>query len=345
MTCMGAWKPLRKNFEDFMSAFRKHHKNVKSQANLAHKIEAKKERELQQANRDLQQRNERIMRRHRMLSCLPTVDYYKKQTARALQRYPGTNAWLLHHPLFERWIATTRSDCFCCYGIPGSGKSILSSSIISDLQQYHTSEEFQLIYYYFDWSDGPSIEPERLLGSLVKQLILQMQLTSMDDLPPEFDPPYSVSRLQQCLQNLITHYEGIFLVLDGLDELSQEGQAFTLNLIRDVLRQPQPIVKVLITSRPEERLIREHLKGWKTLELSAGDIQEDIELFVTGEIDAIIAHGSAYFPMARMRQEIVRTLTEKAHGMYVLYLRIRGCADCHQVSLGQIPASRSERGL
>ena len=54
---------------------------------------------------------------------------------RALQqRQEGTGLWFLQSPMYIQW-KTQQNSALWLYGIPGCGKTILSSTIIEDLEK------------------------------------------------------------------------------------------------------------------------------------------------------------------------------------------------------------------
>jgi DNA replication protein DnaC len=116
-----------------MIKFRSHCKRVEKQAGLAHMIESARSREIQLANRALQLRNSKLEKRHRTLAAISTVNYSAMHSKLSALRHPGTNKRIQETTQFVAWNASQTSDCLGCYGIPGSGKSVLAASVVNDL--------------------------------------------------------------------------------------------------------------------------------------------------------------------------------------------------------------------
>lgn len=302
-----------------MNGFRAHQNRVKEEARLAHFIETAKTREIEVANRQLQERNAKINRRHRLLSLLPTVDYQAKHQRLLRLRQTGTNQWIQTNPLFKSWIASPKSDCLCCYGIPGSGKSVLAASVVEHLTTLNLSRSSALCYYYCDYADALSLQPTNIIGSLIKQLLIQLPLATFDEnFSESLEESTSTTLLtdsSKSISRLLTYYTSAYIVLEGLDELSLEGQTICLELIKSMLQKHELAVRFYVTSRSEERTIRSALKTFKTIELSNASIDEDIALFIEAAIDSGFLEQNPAARRPRIKQEIVRALIDGAQGM------------------------------
>ncbi|KAH7069754.1 hypothetical protein BKA63DRAFT_88377 [Paraphoma chrysanthemicola] len=314
----GAWKPFRRQFDVYMIAFRNHCKRVEKEAHMAHMIESARDREVQRANQALQIRNEKHQRRYRALAAIPAVDYQAKHAKFLSLRHPGTNAWILGAAAYMTWEAKTNSDCLCYYGIPGSGKSVLSASVINDASMSTSQSKSAIIYYYFDYADADSLDSYRLLGSLVRQCLA---LASLDLFSDSFACPYlefgSRLALQTCLDYLLSLVRGfdvVTIVLDGLDQLEDNSQVVILELLTKVLRDPRCLVKVFVTSRPEEPLIKRTLKAYQTVSASKQLTNDDIASFIEVEMDMLRLHNPL-LEDARLRQEVVEALLTGADTM------------------------------
>jgi Cdc6-like AAA superfamily ATPase len=87
------------------------------------------------------------------------------------QRQDATGIWLLTSDQYLRWKNVTASFLWL-YGIPGSGKTILSSTIIEDiLFSKDENREFALAHFYFNFNDPQKQTAESLLKSLTWQLL------------------------------------------------------------------------------------------------------------------------------------------------------------------------------
>src|SRR2546423_9103116 len=93
---------------------------------------------------------------------------------RALQqRQKGTGLWFLQSDAFAKW--KTQRNSLWLYGIPGCGKTILSSTIIEDLKR--TFPRQSLLYFYFDFNDTGKQTLESMVRSLISQLYCEYEDT------------------------------------------------------------------------------------------------------------------------------------------------------------------------
>ncbi|KAK4083830.1 uncharacterized protein Triagg1_1492 [Trichoderma aggressivum f. europaeum] len=86
---------------------------------------------------------------------------------------PGTNEWLVQSKEFQTW---ERSDgsLLWLHGKAGSGKSIISSSVISYLKdKYASRPSTALAYFYFSFSDVKKQQVDGMLASLIKQILTE----------------------------------------------------------------------------------------------------------------------------------------------------------------------------
>ncbi|CAI6331959.1 unnamed protein product [Periconia digitata] len=283
----GCWKPFRLDFENTMTKFRQHKKTVEKEAYLSHQIEAARSREIELAQR---MQDDRRRRRYTVLSALRAVDYEAKHAKLLSAKHPGTNEWIHSNACYDDWIKSSKSTCLPCYGIPGSGKSVLAASVIDSLA-----------------GDFP--------------VIMQLPLEKIgDNLNCPFkgnSPPPSSTVSRAFLTRIFREFKTAYIVIDGIDELSSNSQRHTLELIADLLSASHStIAKIFVTSRSQEHPVRNALKDYKCLDLSTVDVGGDISTFIVGEMDILMKQNSL-LESDSIRQEVLRALTAGAEGMFL----------------------------
>jgi hypothetical protein len=303
-----------------MSKIRAHAKRVGKEASLAHRIESARNRELQLRDRALQIRNAKIARRDLALINLPAVDYVSKQTKLSNMRHPGTCIWLRNTPEFTSWLTSLKSACLCCYGIPGSGKSVLAASLRNHLQDRLVADNDNgiLCYYYFDYADHASLDASRLVASLIKQVLEHLPLDHFDD---SFSSPFgraqplpSLDESMRYLASILKSFGTTFMILDGIDELLPEDQTNCLKLIEMLMKQSELLVKTFITSRTEEFRVKQALQHHGTLYMLRDKVDSDIAKYVEGEIQRV----EAPHPLTNdtsLRDEVIQALVNGSQGM------------------------------
>jgi hypothetical protein len=142
----------------------------------------------------------------------------------------------------------------------------------------------------------------------------------LDDFGESFECPIdgyasqSFEDTRDTFLRLLKGFPSTFFVLDGLDELSKDGQSAALEFIRHLLQATLPIVKVLVTSRAEEYLIRKALQSYKSLEMSSAKIMGDISFYVEGALKSAAQKNTALSDV-QLQVEVTNALVQGANGM------------------------------
>ena len=101
---------------------------------------------------------------------LTPIDYAPQQTDYLKRRQPGTGQWLLDSAEYQAWLKTDKQTLFCP-GIPGVGKTILTSIVIADLfNRFRNDTAVGIVYVYCNFRRKDEQKVDDLLSSLLKQL-------------------------------------------------------------------------------------------------------------------------------------------------------------------------------
>lgn len=171
------------------------------------------------------------------------------------QRHEGTGLWFLQSDKFAKW-KTQRNSLLWLYGIPGCGKTILSSTIIRDLESIPSS---QPLYFYFDFNDTGKQALNHMIPSLISQLYSeyedsrkQLDLLFSSYKNEHKKPTYN--SLCKVFLQMIGQVKEVYIVLDALNECTSRKEGLTEGLllwIRELLKLEQNNIHLLIISRPE----------------------------------------------------------------------------------------------
>jgi hypothetical protein len=105
-----------------------------------------------------------------ILDWLTPIDYTSQQNDYISRRQAGTSQWLLDSTEFQTWLETGNKTLFCP-GIPGAGKTILTSIVVEDLcNRFQNDATIVVAYLYCDFRRQDEQTAEDLLASLLKQL-------------------------------------------------------------------------------------------------------------------------------------------------------------------------------
>jgi Cdc6-like AAA superfamily ATPase len=105
-----------------------------------------------------------------ILDWITPIDYALQQSDFLSRRQTGTGQWLLNSAEFNAWIETDRQTLFCP-GIPGAGKTILTSVVVEELfKRFENDGNIGIAYLYCNYRQQHNQNLEDLLASLLKQL-------------------------------------------------------------------------------------------------------------------------------------------------------------------------------
>ncbi|KAJ7224555.1 hypothetical protein GGX14DRAFT_335748, partial [Mycena pura] len=248
----------------------------------------------------------------------------------AAQRHPGTGLWLLEECAeFREWMHAPNSFLWL-HGISGSGKTVLSSTIIETLRG--RSELF--IFFYFDTNNSNQCTITHLLCSLVMQL--SVQLPSQDQTlytlwkshaSGEQGLPSESALISKALIPLLKEFtKPIYIVLDALDECSDRREKL-LDSIAAIVEAQLSNVRLIVTSRPEVRFNAGLAECGVSVSLDSC-VDRDIESYV----DAILSKEAHW--TAEKKDEIKTKLVKQGGGMSVLSINYRHRAH----SMVQVPS-------
>ena len=180
-------------------------------------------------------------------------------------------------------------------GIPGCGKTVLSSTVIEDLTR--CVHQRVLLYFFFDSNDYSKQSHDSMIRSLVHQLYF-MQPKARQPLHALFSSCHngergaSSSDLEKVFSAMLREASGLWIVLDALDECRTRSTSRysygVLPWIRQTVSSDPNRVHILATSRDEED-IRSTLSEWVTSEqvilIRGNALTNDIYAYVRNRID------------------------------------------------------------
>jgi hypothetical protein len=171
-------------------------------------------------------------------------------------RYSKDVDELLHHQYnpeeYKTWVEMKQATLFC-HGIPGVGKTILTTIIVDDLiHEFRDDRTVGIAYIYFNFKSKDERTMEHLAASLLKQLARsQMSLPkSIQDLHDNHVYRKTRPTLQEIMDTIkcITlMYSRIFIVVDALDKSSDCRRQFLSEIFS---LQNSAKINILATSRP-----------------------------------------------------------------------------------------------
>jgi Cdc6-like AAA superfamily ATPase len=259
---------------------------------------------------------ERREERQTILDWLNTIDYVPQQHDFISRRQAGTGQWLLDSAEFQTWLGTDKQTLFCP-GIPGAGKTILTSVVVEELTaRFQNDKSIGIAYLYCNFRRQDEQKAQDLLGSLLKQLTqgrssLPESMKSLHDSHKEKRTPPSFNEISKALQSVTAMYSRVFIIVDALDECQVSNGCRTRFLSEIFNLQAKCQASLFATARfmPE---INEKFKESLRLEIRASN--QDVERYLDGHMSQLprcVLHS------LELQDEIKAEIIKAVDGMYV----------------------------
>ena len=254
--------------------------------------------------------------RRTILDWLTPINYGDQQSDFIARRQTGTGKWLLISDEFQSWLNESKQTLFCL-GIPGAGKTMITSIAVEHLQtEFRDDSSIGIAYLYCNYRRQEEQKPVDLLASLLKQLI--QRRTSVPKNVVDIYKRHNNERtrpsfgeISKILHSVIADYSRTFIIIDALDEcrISDGGRRRFLAELFDL--QARTGANFLATSRfiPE---IEKEFAGSTKLEIRASG--DDLQTYLHGhmlKLPSFVSHS------ADLQNEIKTAIIEAVDGMYV----------------------------
>ncbi|KAL4952200.1 NACHT and TPR domain protein [Aspergillus filifer] len=242
-------------------------------------------------------------------------DWYDKINK---SRVPGTGDWIRSEDIFKQWLSKDTPIIFVS-GNPGAGKSYLSTNIINFLREQHPQHGQSMLSvsvgYFFFKDDNPDTRSFHQANDPV----YQKHLATVE----EYE---RVSTLQSAWRLLFLDYfvnkpnveSSVYILLDALDEALDEERKIFLSLAKDLYSRDSGTsrLQLAVVGRPHisDQLFEGLEVEVPTIHVTTQKNHNDIDSYIHASIrkSVILKRASA-----KLRQEIVDTLSSRAEGMFL----------------------------
>ncbi|KAL3439887.1 hypothetical protein BJX65DRAFT_57583 [Aspergillus insuetus] len=258
-------------------------------------------------------------KRREVIDWLSSMNFRERYADILRKWQPGTAEWFLSSKEFQDW-ATGAQRLLWCPGIPGAGKSVISTRVIHHLTTRYEGKGVGVVFIFCDHKlERKNQTAENFISGLTRQL-----LQGHKTLPPKVAASYDTHidnqtrpNLAECCELLEAAVKSlglskIFIVIDALDECPER-------IGRDVIQALvsfKPVqAHLLVTSRLEPRIKR--LCGdWPTINIIGQD--QDIETYIDAHIEDEGELAHVVEEDFDFRTTVIRTIVQRAQGMFLL---------------------------
>ena len=264
--------------------------------------------------------HQRLEDRDSIVRWLSVTDFATNHDAARKKHTEMTGKWLMSHDGFKRWKQTPNSLLWL-HGIPGCGKTILSSTAIEHFKLLTEEDpKINFAYFYFDFDQPAKQNVTNMFSCLLAQLCSRIRLfpAGIASLYKRCRAGQDKANLKNLLvltQDLLAQQESqnIFFIIDALDECPKWDERYELlETLADIKEWSMPNLHMLVTSRSEPD-IEEALTPLLTtpaIPIQGSHVASDIELYIEDQLSTRFKRMPA-----NLKAEIRDALTQKANGM------------------------------
>lgn len=258
----------------------------------------------------------------KVLEWLSTMQPQKDHYDISSRRTSGTGEWVKNTAQFQDWLSDdTGSNVVWCSGIPGSGKTFVASLIIDHLRKISAQDQAKVAYVYCDYkSYEKEKDPQRNFTNIVGA-ILGRFMSRVERLPAALINLFHQSSMVGDMVRL-TQLEAIlldfcnahttYIVIDALDESGHSSNRRPLLNFLGKLEATK--AKLFYTTRPDQKDIERHLNTRPHIRIEASEL--DIINFLNEQIKLREEEEDLEELLTQdLKQDILSTLLERAHGM------------------------------
>ncbi len=250
------------------------------------------------------------------LAWLSPVDPTWKHRAFKVEREAGTGTWLFDLPEMTNWLESPH-DALWVYGIPGAGKTTLSTLVVDEVLTRKRSNSVGTAYFYIRHDDKESQKPSSVLGSLISQLARHNReaLADLMKLYTQYQT-YGLAApdeedLEKKLHKISQHFMEVYIMIDGLDECGSLYDADRRRLVKAVAgfhTIKEGSVRTLVFSRKERDIEKEFIR-MQFHSVSIAAASGDLRLFANAWSGDLDVHSEG------LKAEIIDALVKQAKGM------------------------------
>ncbi|MCJ1426586.1 hypothetical protein MMC29_004489 [Sticta canariensis] len=308
------WGLFERRFKSILEKLSAHCNVLDKEAAAIHFSEMKK-------MRDSHQREDEEFEERRHAQMFPEVLGWLSAAEDSQEEYLHTLAekrqletcdWILKDDQMFSWIENEMGDSILWMtGIPGAGKSILSSLIIENLRIRND----RITLYYFCGQSSAKDSCGIVLRTLANQLVRENR-----DLAPLIHQCYlqkgsttSHPAMKKMLKDVLSTVKPTRIVLDGVDECDYRVQKDVLSSLIELQKHAGENLKILVSSRetPEIKTVMPQKMHMRL----DGKTNDALHLYIQQRVKLLKENFPDYDPI--LFQRVEQRLREKADGMFL----------------------------
>ena len=296
-------------------------------------------------------RSDRMLEDEKYIERLLAISSGPEDDFNSFRRWwiPGTCDWFLGEPDIQSWLDKTPESRVVWFSAPpASGKSILSTQIISHL----LDSGMMCQYFFFKFGEQSNRSPSAILRSIAYQVArdipafkrILIELSTQGLRLEKADPALIWHKLFETMLFELELDFPLYWVIDALDE--SDSPKVLLDLLRTLPSSRTP-VRILIVSRKTEplSLAFRRLSGCITVDLIEKDGRDhnsrDIRMLVEKEIEHMRGNHE-------LKHQVTQSIMNRAKGNFLwVRLVLEEIISCHteeaiEEALDEIPSDMNK---
>jgi hypothetical protein len=279
------WKGFQFRFNCILRKLAEHQKLLMQQVNVNEDIDARQWRLKYEEEARIQEHRTRNNWLHDSISWLKVAGELRDDELERLleKKQEGTCEWIFNNHLFQTWRNDVHGEpVLWLKGIPGAGKSILSSNIIRTMKN-GGDDGFTTVYHICNsYTTGKDLRGE-IMRSIAAQLLqdnLEFASYIFENYANKGLEP-SIASLRNLLPELLKAIPSVRIIVDGIDEYPESEQAKILKELISLTKETSVQCKLLFSNR-EGNQINQILKRKPTISLrdQQHNVHKDIQIYV-----------------------------------------------------------------
>ena len=197
------------------------------------------------------------------------------------EHHPDAGEWLLNHAIYKDWVSK-RGSMLWLYGISWSGKTVLCTKVLQEIQKTTIKKQKCVLFFYFD--DKQRQSTHQVLHEMLRQLhqrnparSVPLTRLAMDCIQRQMPP--SDRDLSDALMEMLDEIGHTYLIIDALDDCSDRDNL--LNILDSCISDHG--LSTFVTSRQQyatESSAKIRSQSRSMLFMSAKDVNLDIKQYV-----------------------------------------------------------------
>nr|GAT43486.1 NACHT and ankyrin domain protein [Mycena chlorophos] len=246
---------------------------------------------------------------HQIMDFVSPLNFFPRHQEISDNRQRGTGIWFLEHPTFVEW-KTGSTRLLWCSGIPGSGKTVLTSLVVDHLNQ--ENPPVGVACAYINYKESTLQTQKHILGAIWRQLAKNHDLQEARVISRKHSKEkttITLEEIQHLLGSSAQEFSHVYIVLDALDEYASED----LDGLIDILLDIGVNIKLMVTSRT-------HLAAPQhiiSLDLKIHPAHDDIHNYVMARL-ATSRKLKRFTQDEELKHKILDAMIRKAEGMFLI---------------------------